>query len=301
MVKVEKDLKVIPNSLQDADCKHNLIIILAAGNGEAINDKIYKGIKNNTNSDGFGDVQQALKDLYRNKCAYCESPEFNPQIEHYRPKKGLMTKNSALKWKKVETHKGYYWLCYDWSNLVPSCASCNGIGRGKDVKFPLLNESKRIFKPTVDNNAIALNEIEKPYLLHPEIDEPKNFFRFDDKGNIFGTDTAGRGEMTIEICWLRANETLRFNRKDQVFDYYTDALIAALNLSDVVAKQGLIKKIIEKLYRDLHNPEKSFRLYRWYFYTHFKEFLAISLLPQPEIDFILGIYEEVYEENSEAK
>jgi uncharacterized protein (TIGR02646 family) len=296
MIKVEKDLKVIPNSLQDADCKNSLTIILAAGNGEAINDEIYQGNKNNKNADGFGDVQQALKDLYHNKCAYCESPEFKPQIEHYRPKKGLKTKNSVLKWKKATTHKGYYWLCYEWSNLLPSCADCNGFS-GKGTKFPLLDEAKRIFIPSSDNKAETLNMAEQPYLLHPEIDEPKNFFRFDDKGNIFGTDTQGRGEMTIEICWLRDNQTLRFNRQDQVFDYYLTVLVEALNLPDDDSRKSLVKKIIEKLYRDLQNPKKSFRLYRWYFYTHFKELLVAPLLPQSEIDFVVGIYEEFYKEN----
>jgi hypothetical protein len=143
MIKVIKNLLAIPNSLKDIDCKNSLATVIAIGNGETIDDKIYKGLKNNKNAAGFGDVQQALKDLYHNKCAYCESPEFEPQIEHYRPKKGLMKKNSALEWKKVTTHKGYYWLCYEWSNLVPTCSKCNGF-RGKGTKFPLLDERKEL-------------------------------------------------------------------------------------------------------------------------------------------------------------
>jgi uncharacterized protein (TIGR02646 family) len=291
MIKVEKDLNAIPNSLQDADCNNSLASILVVGNGNNIDSEIYQGIKNNKNSDSFGDVQQALKDLYHNKCAYCESPEFNPQIEHYRPKKGVSNRP-----KKSKKHKGYYWLCYDWSNLVPACSKCN-TGHGKNNQFPLLDESKRIFAPTSNNSAIFLNQEEQPYLLHPEIDEPKNFFRFDDKGNIFGIDTQGRGEMTIEICWLRNNETLRFNRQNDVFDYYLDKLIDASNLSDIISKEVLVTKIIEKLHRDLQNSEKSFRLYRWYFYTHFKELLVVPLLPQPDINFVVEIYEAFYRKN----
>jgi hypothetical protein len=103
--------------------------------------------------------------------------------------------------------------------------------------------------------------------------------------------------MSIEICWLRDNETLRFNRQHQVFDYYYEKMIEALNLGDKTSKKYWISKIIEKLYKDVQNPQLPFRLYRWYFYTHFTELLVVPLLPQKEIDFVVAIYEEFYKEN----
>jgi uncharacterized protein (TIGR02646 family) len=65
------------------------------------------------------DVKAALRALFHGKCAYCES-RFEgtqpPDIEHYRPKGGVMEKAA---------HPGYWWLAMAWSNLLPSCIDCN--------------------------------------------------------------------------------------------------------------------------------------------------------------------------------
>ena len=65
------------------------------------------------------DVLQALRDLFKKKCAYCESnfEAVSPaDIEHYRPKGGV---------KDDKRHGGYWWLAGSWDNLLPSCIECN--------------------------------------------------------------------------------------------------------------------------------------------------------------------------------
>ncbi len=60
-------------------------------------------------------VRQALERLYHGKFSYCESTVKQVAVvqgEHYRPKNGV---------KKDSSHKGYYWLALEWSNLVLGC------------------------------------------------------------------------------------------------------------------------------------------------------------------------------------
>lgn len=63
------------------------------------------------------DVQQALRRDFNWKCAYCESPleKGSFGVEHYRPKGGVAGCD----------HPGYWWLAFEWSNLLPTCRPCN--------------------------------------------------------------------------------------------------------------------------------------------------------------------------------
>jgi hypothetical protein len=69
MVSIEKNLSDVPLSLSERRCSDSLANIIRQGNISVIDEDIYKG-KYHTNPQGFGDVQQRLKDLYHNKCAY---------------------------------------------------------------------------------------------------------------------------------------------------------------------------------------------------------------------------------------
>lgn len=72
--------------------------------------------------DGFNhykahDVQQALRKLFKRKCAYCEKQLEKGffEVEHYRPKGKVADCN----------HCGYWWLALAWTNLLPTCPGCN--------------------------------------------------------------------------------------------------------------------------------------------------------------------------------
>ena len=57
------------------------------------------------------------------KCCFCEA-DFTANgygdVEHFRPKSGYQT---VVKGPLIKP--GYYWLAYDWSNLLFSCQVCN--------------------------------------------------------------------------------------------------------------------------------------------------------------------------------
>ena len=84
-------------------------LALAERGAHVVNDNIYGALS----------VRRVLEKLFEQKCAYCETKigvNADWDVEHYRPK-GRVTENTA--------HPGYYWLAYDWDNLLPSCAFCN--------------------------------------------------------------------------------------------------------------------------------------------------------------------------------
>lgn len=201
-----------------------LLNIIKTLNKTLISDSVYR--ESYDTPDGKRSrVEDQLAISYKNKCAYCERL-CKADIEHYRPKKGV---------NEDSEHQGYYWLCYEWSNLIPSCITCNREG-GKHNQFPIIGP--RVYTPVIlpDSNldlgsckaynSPLLNEV--PYLLHPEVDHPEDNFEFeiDPRGEgirIVGIDPNGRGEKTINICLLNRKE-IKLDRVERVIDDFKVAL-----------------------------------------------------------------------------
>ncbi len=219
-------------------------------------------------------VREVLRLLYYNKCAYCETKEYLPDIEHYRPKKGVT---------KLKGHPGYYWLCYEWTNLIPACYFCNSRS-GKWNKFPIMG--MRVMKPSflpsgdLDKNKLKANITplidEKPYLLHPEIDDPKPYFKFYKNGKIEGVDSIGRGAETIRICDLD-RDNLRYRRK-KLLDDFKEEIEHDLKLYmnedlDNVGLNNAFKNRFEKL-DNLCQPHQEFSLTATYAREYFDDMIV---------------------------
>jgi uncharacterized protein (TIGR02646 family) len=146
-------------------------------------------------------VKQALEQLFLGKCCYCESRigvVADWDVEHFRPK-GKVSERPE--------HPGYYWLAYDWENLLPSCSYCNqarkdratameaeGPSEGKLDQFPLLDEALRCMDHHGD---LAL---EQPLMINPTLEDPEIHIGFMPDGKAFGLSE--RGARTIDICHL---------------------------------------------------------------------------------------------------
>lgn len=177
MIPIHKDLNTIPESLKvdEASVIHNptkttyerrneLIArgdYPPSGTQSALYDSRYK----------YQDVKDALRSLYHGKCAYCETYDPSPHVEHYRPKRG-----------------GYYWLAYSWDNLIISCSQCN---TKKGSQFPIMGQ-KASFLGTAEELA-QINTLsdeydkkELPLLLMPERMpvEIENIWEFRQDGSI---------------------------------------------------------------------------------------------------------------------
>lgn len=155
-----------------------LIEIANEGNKPEINDNLYKwpSIRKMffLNSSG----------PFKKKCAYCETyihDGSDSDIDHYRPKSGVTNEYDdpvvVIAKDGVEvSHPGYYWLAYDWRNLLPACKRCNSASENGNKK----NGKRNRFPITNDHAILPGNEArEKPLLIHPVNENPEEYLMVD--------------------------------------------------------------------------------------------------------------------------
>lgn len=217
----------------------------------------------------IGDLykRKSIKDEYffspgppfHGKCAYCEAPIRDYQhgdVEHFRPKAGVTEENGQPVYLldedgrvKIDAdgepvkHPGYYWLAYDWTNLVPSCTKCNqdevrqGRRIGKHTRFPV--QGRHAQRP---------DEVagEKPLLINPlseqDEDDPKNHLVVDTKTGVMAHRTP-RGEACMDIFGLNVRDQLVDDRRKACL--YAEALwTRLLHLRhDPVQKAEILQEI----------------------------------------------------------
>jgi 5-methylcytosine-specific restriction endonuclease McrA len=137
---------------------------------------------------GSTSVKSSLEAAHYKKCCYCESvfeATSYGEVEHYRPKGVISPKKKGRK-----IHPGYYWLAYEWNNLLYICKRCN---RNKSYYFPLEDDSMR----ARNHNENIANE--SPLFVKPSIDDPLMHISFREDA-IFGLTV--KGKMTIEYLKL---------------------------------------------------------------------------------------------------
>ena len=182
-----------------------LLDSFARGGKPEIDDTLYRAYK------------AYLFAAFDHKCAYCETLISAAQpgdVEHYRPKNrvtdALLKPIKAYYDGRGEVdHLGYFWLAYEWDNLLFSCTDCNryrrhpdGKGYGKADRFPV--DGIRACCPGEEAQETAL-------LLDPTRDDPNAHFIFHSDGTIQGRTRAG--ETTIELLGLNTREHLVRERR----------------------------------------------------------------------------------------
>jgi uncharacterized protein (TIGR02646 family) len=187
----------IPDNLGTIRCQEKIDAILNDPSGYKVTDEY-----------NHGDVRQALIRHFGIKCIYCETSPIASstfRIDHFRPKKNI---------KDNPDHTGYYWLAYEWSNLLQSCQLCNG---AKSNYFPLRDESFRVTEitPNALNAEYRKPDIgplseEKRLLLNPELDNVENHFSFKPDGTI--VSNTDEGKMSIK-CYALQRDDLVLWRK----------------------------------------------------------------------------------------
>ncbi len=143
----------------------------------------------------YGDptVRAALIAAQHGKCCFCETiVREEGDVEHFRPKGGFKQSKSGRLEKP-----GYYWLAYDWDNLLLACSICNQ--RYKQARFPLTNPVRR----AANHHQDVLQE--EPLLIHPAQTDPFPYVGFRQE-IAYAKDGNRCGKTNIEVLGLnRAN------------------------------------------------------------------------------------------------
>ena len=142
---------------------------------------------------------------------------FFGEAEHYRPKNAVTTEVDGKAVKVTQAnglpHPGYYWLAYDWRNLLPSCQVCNN---AKSSQFPITG--KRVFDPQEGPDPATLDKIEKPLLLNPYRDHPGEHLNFGIDGQIAHLTEEGRNSITVYDLDRGILRDLRGKRQQEARD-----------------------------------------------------------------------------------
>ena len=240
MRKISKDFNNPPADLQQKARKKLPILFR----------KYYQQKDTHTRIRGYNTTQtkEQLKGLYHHKCAFCErklsdnnDPYTGFTVDHYRPQ------------------TFYYWLAYEWSNLLPVCGECN---RKKDKIFlPFTNEdlNKKRENPPIANNYFDETQFlansptllaENPQLLHPEIDNVEDFFVFELTGKIIPNpnnkpEDIKRAKLTISTLGWDNNGQLLFKDRKKVIDsLQARCLSVSLTVATLVEQNGFDTKYL---------------------------------------------------------
>ncbi len=142
---------------------------------------------------GHKSVKDQLIADQHGKCCFCES-KFRAtsagDVEHARPKGAVLKPG-----EKSLTFPGYYWLAYEWRNLLLACENCNR--RFKRNHYPLMDESVRV-RHHVDHPLLAL---EIPLLINPLEEDAQQYITFEDEVPK-PKDQSHRGELSIACYGL---------------------------------------------------------------------------------------------------
>lgn len=162
--------------------------------------------------------EQMMEDQHR-KCAYCEqykNGDFGC-VEHYRPKGGYdLGAGTPLQ------QPGYYWLAYDWQNLLFSCSECNT--SYKRNHFPLLNENARDIEHRDITN-------EEPAIINPVTTDPGDHIEFSEfiiRPKMVDGQESIQGKTTIGVFRLNDRKDLKEKRRKAWYDYERELLKRAI-------------------------------------------------------------------------
>jgi len=174
-------------------------------------------------------IKEDLRQQFNNKCAYCESSFgaiSHGEIEHFRPKGGARGLD-----KDAYAPMHYWWLAYEWSNLLITCQMCSS--KYKRDYFPIEDEKLRSAIGATGDDLIR----EPALLIDPCLDAPEDHLVFHENGLV--SELSKKGKVTIEILGLNRQELVYARKKAADSLKFMLAILTEVgevqdNLSDVI-------------------------------------------------------------------
>ena len=202
-------------------------------------------------------VKKFLHRSQHGKCCYCErkrDEKRDSDVEHFRPKARV---------EGAGNHLGYWWLAYNWENLLIACKTCNE--EYKKSKFPLKDESKRAYTEKSDIDK------EEPIMINPLKEDPELLINYDflaeadfsGKPMVKAVGKCMRSKKTVDGLTGINDENVMLERADKL-EYYETLVIAELALRELERADKL--KYIDKRVRDCVSSRSEFSGFaRFYF------------------------------------
>jgi uncharacterized protein (TIGR02646 family) len=137
------------------------------------------------NNDFDGVLKPHLREMFHGKCGYCEvniSHSDDAVVDRFRPFSGIRDKTAYYP-------DLYWWLTFNWENLIYSCKECQ---QYKANYFPI----DGVRAMTIADNL----EKENCLLVDPCADDPNLHFSYDKNGIILPLTL--KGKQTIELLRL---------------------------------------------------------------------------------------------------
>ena len=147
-----------------------------------------------------GEVRDALRTLFADKCAYCESRSYYNEMstEQLRPRR--------LSDRREDITSHYAWLSYDWENLYWVCADCS---KRKGARFPVDGQLARPFSTVSEARST-----ERARFIDPCFDDPRAHLRLSYDGDYLtlsekGTETLNLLDLNRPALRDARQETIR--------------------------------------------------------------------------------------------
>lgn len=275
MIRVYKDFEVPPPGLTTDACNAQRL--------KALTEKAAHNFSGYHYRDSIMDI---LRGIYKYKCGYCETPELagaGLRVDHFRPKGRVV---------ELPHHGGYYWLGYEWSNLILVCEKCN---RKKWDHFPIGDETTRVLQPTIGINGLPTSDCcradksllvnERAFLLNPEIDDPDVHLAFLPDGDVKGKTL--RGATSIDVYDLRRSPLLE-DRKNMTDDIIEKLKKHLLRFLDREIDENTYRYVMQDVYDEAVKNRQPNKAYSRVANTLFEDFetFVVNQFPQHQQPYI---------------
>lgn len=185
------------------------------------------------------DVRRTLETCQYSKCCFCESHVHSGNhVEHFRPKKAVhQHRDEPL------SKPGYYWLAYEWTNLLLACPVCNGKNKGN--LFPLEDPTSRA---TCHNHDLAK---ERPLLIDPAAEDPEGLLEWNGL-HITAIAANSRARATLSVIGLNRDGLIAARRQR------LSEVRRILNILKSCGDNSEVMKEAEEFLRDAAAPSALF-------------------------------------------
>ncbi|MDX4975395.1 AAA family ATPase [Myroides odoratimimus] len=208
------------------------------------------------------ELKEYLHKVFHGKCGYCEIKIDYPElgtVDRYRPNNGVRDKNEFYQ-------DLYWWLTFEWDNLIYACKECN---QYKGNYFPI--KGRRALNERDDY------ENEHRMLLNPYLDETDKHLNYIHSNDSHIYALTNEGNQTIEL--LRLNRTNLLEGRKKAKKKLIEAIESLVNGEQI--DNRLVKKHLGNIY-NLEDPSIEFLSY--------KRFVLLNELDtEPFLGQIIGL------------